>query len=353
MLRVPEEFATVQAAVDAAVDGDTVLVAPGVYGPVVIDGVDLTLASRFLTSGDDADITATVIDGNGTDFAVSLSGTTDATRIIGFTIRNADDGVVTRDARMQFLDNVVRDTNDGIDFESSSRGTSGGVVRDSVFEHNGDDGIDLDDATAVVIERSILRHNDNDGIEIRLHGHVGPTLDVELRDNEIHDNGGDGIQLIGYAEPGNRSFLIEGNLIHHNAQAGVGLMDDEETDEDFRGAALRDPIRVRQNTFVANAWAFTGGANVQFEGNVVLDSLLGGLKNMTGSSFVSHSGFWGNAVDTENVQLGAGNVFADPLLGPDHRPGPGSPYVGAGPPECVLPDGSVCDIGAVQAIDGA
>jgi len=58
-------YNTIQSAVDAAVDYDTVLVHPGRY----IENVEvleksLTLGSLFLTTGDEAYIDSTIIDGN-------------------------------------------------------------------------------------------------------------------------------------------------------------------------------------------------------------------------------------------------------------------------------------------------
>ena len=347
LLLVPTQHLTIQDAVDAATDGDTVLVSPGTYGSVIIDGKDITLASTYHTTGDDADIATTVIDGDGGSSAVLLRNTTDATRIIGFTIQNADDGVLTRNARFQFLNNRVTDTADGIDYESSGGGRSGGLVQNSVFEDNSDDGIDLDNSIDIIIEDSILRNNGNDGIEIRLHGNSAPTLEIVIRRNTIHGNSGDGIQLIGYPDASDRNFVIERNLIYDNGDAGIGLMDNAETNEDFRGAPLPDPILVRNNTFDSNTWAFTGGANTTFVNNAVLKSGVGGLKNLTGSSLVSYSGFWQNGVDFDSVNTGAGLVFSAPGLNPNFTLMAGSPYINAGDPTCMT-SGTVCDIGRFE-----
>lgn len=347
-LLVPADHPTIQDAVNAAVDGDTILVSPGTYGSVAIDGKNLTLASEFHATGEPSAISETVIDGADGGAALAISDTDATTSIIGFTIQNADDGVLTRNAHFQFLNNVVRLTKDGIDYESSRGGTSGGVVRDSIFEDNTDDGIDLDDAVEVVIEDSIVRNNGNDGIEIRLHPHTGPTLDVVVRRNELHGNDNDGIQLIGYPARSDRNFVIEQNLIHDNGDAGIGLMDNAETDEDFRGAPLSDPIRVANNTFDNNAWAHTGGANTTFVNNAVLNSVAGGLKNLTGTSSVSYSGFWQNTLDTDNVNLGPGLVFADPRMSSDYTLTSTSPYVDAGDPTCSAANDTICDIGRFE-----
>jgi hypothetical protein len=347
-LLVPADYPTIQSAVDAAVDGDTVLVAPGTYGPVTIDGKNVTLASEFLETGDPASVTETVIDGGNGEAALTIANTDTSSRIIGFSFQNANDGVVTYDAHFQFLNNIVQFTGDGIDYESSGTETTGGLVRDSVFQHNTDDGIDLDDTVDIVIEDSIMRNNGNDGIEIRLPEYTGPTANVMLRSNQIYANNNDGIQLIGYPEPSNRSFVIERNLIHDNGDAGIGLMDNAETVEDFRGAPLTDPILVANNTFDNNAWAQTGGANTTFVNNAVLNSVIGGLKNLTGASTASYSGFWENTIDTENVILGPGLLFSDPLMNPDYTLSSTSPYIDSGDPTCTTGNGTPCDIGRFE-----
>ncbi len=83
-----QPFGTIQAAVDAADEGDTVVVYAGIYSENVrMTGRNITLRS---TDPDNGDVVAnTIIDGCGAGPVITFAGTEDATCALrGFTIRN-------------------------------------------------------------------------------------------------------------------------------------------------------------------------------------------------------------------------------------------------------------------------
>jgi hypothetical protein len=93
-IRVPQDQATIQGAINAAVNGDTVLVDEGTYFVNLRLTKKLTLASRYLVDADTSHISRTILDGStpphpdtATVITVGL-GTDTTTVIIGFTIRN-------------------------------------------------------------------------------------------------------------------------------------------------------------------------------------------------------------------------------------------------------------------------
>ncbi len=89
-LLVPAQFATIQAAIDAASDGDTVIVAPGTY----VESINLL--GKQITVRSSGGRGVTFIDGAGANRPVTASGseTFSGTLIEGFTLQNgvAGDG---------------------------------------------------------------------------------------------------------------------------------------------------------------------------------------------------------------------------------------------------------------------
>ena len=89
-LAVPDRFATIQAGINAAVDGDTVLVQPGTYVENInFNGKNIVVGSLFLTSQDTSYISQTIIDGNqGGSVVIFDSGETADAVLTGLTLRN-------------------------------------------------------------------------------------------------------------------------------------------------------------------------------------------------------------------------------------------------------------------------
>ena len=326
IIRVPQDYLAIQAAIDVAQDGDLVLVSPGTYAEnLVLSGKTITLASEFHTRRDPGLIERTVIDGGGGTAITVDESVGPGTRILGFTIQNGDDGISAA-GQLEILHNRFVENGDAIDYEGG-----GGICRDNLFENNSDDAVDLDGPTQAIIEENVIRNNGDDGIEIRLHEYAGPVLNIIIRNNTISGNDEDGIQIIDYPDLSDRFLLIERNLIQGNAMAGLGLMDNGDTDEDYRAASIPEPIRVYNNTFVDNDHALTGGDNLIALNNLFVNSATLATKEVDGNSVLAYNLYWNNGADDQGSDLDpATTLYADPLLDAAFRLQPGSPAIDAG-----------------------
>ena len=90
LINVPLQQSTIQAGIDMANNGDTVLVARGIYTENIdFNGKCITVAGNYLISNDTSDISNTIIDGNQDGSVVTIANEEDTTAVLcGFTIRN-------------------------------------------------------------------------------------------------------------------------------------------------------------------------------------------------------------------------------------------------------------------------
>ncbi len=89
-VNVPGDMPSIQEGINAALNGDTVLVQPGTYiENINFKGKNITVGSLFITTGDRYYIFGTVIDGNRNGSVVTFENEEGSSaRLIGFTIKN-------------------------------------------------------------------------------------------------------------------------------------------------------------------------------------------------------------------------------------------------------------------------
>ena len=98
-INIPEDYPTIQEGINASVDGDTVLVADGVYYENLSIDREITLASHFIIDGNINHRDATIIDGSNYDedsgpfgswflFRPPENGDAISPKLTGFTIQH-------------------------------------------------------------------------------------------------------------------------------------------------------------------------------------------------------------------------------------------------------------------------
>jgi parallel beta-helix repeat protein len=224
---VPQDYPTIQAAVNASAEGDTVLVAPGVYSENVVIS-----KSRLRLVGDDN----VVLDGTGIPNhgrGIHVNGTAAApltgVEITNFEVRNFDRGVSlfwTSGARVTH--NYVHDNTDSTPplVNGDTYGIGLVQVSASEFSHNvvsrnGWQGILI----GVGSPGNTVHHNRvvENGTQIDVLRQDGTGITVatssnQIEHNEILANNGRGVLL------NVNGTLIAHNRIHDNQRAGISIM---------------------------------------------------------------------------------------------------------------------------------
>jgi hypothetical protein len=154
-------------------------------------------------------------------------------------------------------------------------------------------------------------------------------VEIDIWNNMIIGSREDGIQFVDYpGEPQdtNRRFVLVGNLIANSQKAGVGLMPNANTVEDYSGADMVEAIRVINNTFYGNNHGISGGDNLVAINNIITNSAGRGVWKVQGppgfNAAVAYTLFFNNTLDADQTTLGVGIITGqDPLFAAMPNPG--------------------------------
>ena len=328
-LTVPDGYPTIQAAIDAAGLGDTIIVRSGTYFENLTLNKSVILTAESYDPNDPTHNT-TIIDGGASSLLSTIAipaGTPPMATLRGFVIQNGLDGI-NANSEVIVEYNYFISSGDQIDYGQGS----GGINHHNVYFGSGDDAIDLDNMDRpLTLEYNRIMYSGDDGIEIRLQDASAPAqpIEITIRNNEIIGCNEDGIQLIDYSQllDTNRRFFISGNLIANCRKAGIGLMPDQISIEDYSGADIVESIRAYGNTFYGNDYGISGGDNLVAFNNIITDSSTRGVWRVQGqagdNSVVAYTLFYNNGIDADQSNLGVGNLFGqNPLFASPPNPGP-------------------------------
>ena len=280
IINVPADQPDIQSGIDAAANGDTVLVADGTYiENINFMGKAITVASYFLTDGDTSHIYATIIDGSQPSYpllgsVVTFDSGEDNTSVLaGFTITGGSGTVIGNGTRhgggIYIVNSTATIRNNIIEFNSINQPTDaygGGIY--AAFLLNQD----------LIIENNLIRHNSitsTNVTEYCLGGGIYTYSDgnetVRISNNRIINNTITApVAYGGGIEPGAANFLITNNIIKGNSinatQGGAG-----------GGIDVFDYVPVIQNNLIIGNSAPTGGGIVfEFTSSAAKTTGMGG-----------------------------------------------------------------------------
>jgi len=273
-LIVPDDYPTIQSAINAANPGDTVFVSLGTYYENVIVNKTLSLLGENWET--------TIIDGNSSGTSIMCSEESDA-RICNFTIQNGQNGVsLYQTTNITISQNLVQNVSgSGIFIEDSGQAH----VKGNEIVNNGVGVASWDYVTDCVFEENNIAGNAEGGIN------AGESfwLENSIIGNNITDNQYYGISLYSYHAMASGNSIV-GNSIANN-EGGILLY----------SSCVNNT--VSENNISANAgWGISlesGSSNNTISGNIITDNENGILMN-TGMSICSNNSVVRNKLEAND-----------------------------------------------------
>ncbi|KPK74963.1 MAG: hypothetical protein AMJ89_05125 [candidate division Zixibacteria bacterium SM23_73] len=304
-IRIPKDYSSIQKGIDKAVDGDTILVAPGTYHENInFLGKKIVLASHFILKGDTTIISKTILDGSKSDNKDSASvvkftsGEDSSSVIIGFTIQNGSGVLILKPDGYG---------GGGILCISSSPRIIHNIIKyNFAYAYGG--GIYCQDGSPQIIQ-NIVRENSTNFFGGGIFSNkASPKIDENtLQYNSAQYGRGGGIHC--YSDTG----LIKRNLILDNTcyLEGGGVCCESSS------VAL-----IINNTFVRNqAVAGSGIGCIKSSSPKIVNNIIafGQTASLwcdkSSNPFITHNDFWKNTGENYgSCQPSLDNLFVDPLF---------------------------------------
>jgi len=267
---VPDEYSTIQAAIDAANEEDTIIVHSGTYNE------SISIYKQLTIKGDDKE--NTIIDGRGNWASVTISA--DNVEFSSFTIINATSGI--------YLNAV-----------------DGTAIFDSIIYNCTESGIYVWNSDMVLIENSTCYGNGGDGIEIF------SSKNVQIKNCHLYDNNENGIQLTNSIY----SWTVDCRS-YNNSNKGIDLLSsdyiyiidcDSYNNSNFGVEVIySDVVSIYNSTFNNNYYGFSVtnsdkiyiskstllenvkyGVSLYYSNGVILNSKI--ISNQVNGTYLYHS----------------------------------------------------------------
>jgi len=316
IIRVPDDYLTIQQAIDAASDGDTIIVAAGLYKENVVIDKSLTL------NGTQAGVDARTRTGAETIIEpaeeIGISVLTAAGRVVvidGLTVQNAVHAISTPEFGLMAADITVRNvrvlncSEFGISLTFTARATV-----EYCYVENAKIAINAGAVEPAPPTVATFRNNEVVNSEFGITGYLGDSL---IEGNLIRDFSNEGVGISGQC----LSTEIKNNTVTGYVDGAAMTFEKSHHDR-----PLSENVTVKGNTFTGNLhgiYVFPDqtelkGITVNF--NNIADNSWRGVRNDGGQTLDATRNWWGASDGPRLAGPGSGdavsvNVDFEPWLG--------------------------------------
>ena len=173
----PGNYTSIQAAINAAEDGDTIFVYSGTYYENVVVKKSVTIVGENKNT--------TIIDGRRKNDVIFLNAS-EAT-ISNFTIQNGttgwtSGGIHIRGRGNKISENIIKNNNDGVLVESID--SFHNEIEKNIIFNNKEEGVDLFNADKNIVRENIVFDNRGDGIDVS--DASGNIIEKNILDDTIY-----------------------------------------------------------------------------------------------------------------------------------------------------------------------